>query len=317
MAYISPIELTLKRISEELIEKQEGQVMQAIYQQGITVNKEELIKALAYDRHQYEQGFRDGQKSMKEALKKEITANQYLLSARNNSIDYGMFTTGIMQAIDNAMTGEEEPVKPVTNSEETEHYTINQEENCKIVCDFLRDITGIDIRKEEKRLKLAKGGMTSAENAGDFAPKESAEDQPSVATSRIDDRLLRLEKIISLLIKGGTIHVQEEEGWGITREELEYLRQSYRTIREEHHFTDDYIEDNHQEGSETTRSNDDHQGRDRRGMDRAEGESLTHPGGADHLRRHDTPEPEDQKEQPEDRDKPEDKGPDDTPRPEI
>lgn len=36
------------------------------------------------------------------ALKEVITANHYLLSARNNSIDYGMFTTGIMQAIDNA-----------------------------------------------------------------------------------------------------------------------------------------------------------------------------------------------------------------------
>ena len=35
------------------------------------------------------------------ALKEVITANHYLLSARNNSTDYGMFTTGIMQAIDN------------------------------------------------------------------------------------------------------------------------------------------------------------------------------------------------------------------------
>lgn len=36
------------------------------------------------------------------ALKEVIAANHYLLSARNNSTDYGMFTTGIMQAIDNA-----------------------------------------------------------------------------------------------------------------------------------------------------------------------------------------------------------------------
>ena len=39
-----------------------------------------------------------------DALKEVITANHYLLSARNNSVDYGMFTTGIMQAIDNAPT---------------------------------------------------------------------------------------------------------------------------------------------------------------------------------------------------------------------
>lgn len=39
----------------------------------------------------------------REALKRVITANHYLLSAKNNSTDYGMFTTGIMQAIDNAL----------------------------------------------------------------------------------------------------------------------------------------------------------------------------------------------------------------------
>ena len=41
-----------------------------------------------------------------DALKEVITANHYLLSSRNNSIDYGMFTTGIIQAIDNAPTVE-------------------------------------------------------------------------------------------------------------------------------------------------------------------------------------------------------------------
>ena len=39
-----------------------------------------------------------------DALKEVITANHYLLSSRNNSTDYGMFTTGIIQAIDNAPT---------------------------------------------------------------------------------------------------------------------------------------------------------------------------------------------------------------------
>jgi len=46
------------------------------------------------------------------------------------------------------------PVKTVTNAEEAEDYPINQEENCNIVCDFLRNITGIDIRKENKDAKL-------------------------------------------------------------------------------------------------------------------------------------------------------------------
>ena len=40
------------------------------------------------------------------ALKEVIKANHYLLSAKNNSTDYGMFTTGIIEAIDNAETVE-------------------------------------------------------------------------------------------------------------------------------------------------------------------------------------------------------------------
>ena len=95
MAYISPLELTIRRISEELIEKQEGQVIEAIYQQGIKVDKEELIKALNYDRHQYEQGFRDGQKSMKEALKRQFEELH--------------LHPELIELIDNAQTGEEDP----------------------------------------------------------------------------------------------------------------------------------------------------------------------------------------------------------------
>ena len=40
----------------------------------------------------------------REALKEVIKANHYLLSAKHNSTDYGMFTTGIIEAIDNAPT---------------------------------------------------------------------------------------------------------------------------------------------------------------------------------------------------------------------
>ncbi len=38
------------------------------------------------------------------------------------------------------------PIETVANAEEAEDYPINQEENRKIVCDFLRAITGIDVR---------------------------------------------------------------------------------------------------------------------------------------------------------------------------
>lgn len=37
-----------------------------------------------------------------DVLKEVIIANHYLLSTKHNSTDYGMFTTGIIEAIDNA-----------------------------------------------------------------------------------------------------------------------------------------------------------------------------------------------------------------------
>ena len=40
-------------------------------------------------------------------LKEVISSNHYLLSAKHNSTDYGMFTTGIIEAIDNAQPVEQ------------------------------------------------------------------------------------------------------------------------------------------------------------------------------------------------------------------
>lgn len=46
-------------------DEQETEVYKAVIRYGINVDKEELLKALAYDRQQYEKGFADGRKSTK------------------------------------------------------------------------------------------------------------------------------------------------------------------------------------------------------------------------------------------------------------
>ena len=56
MAYESPINLIMKDIQT----KTENEVTTMIQNIGIDINKEELIRALAYDRRQYEKGYRDG-----------------------------------------------------------------------------------------------------------------------------------------------------------------------------------------------------------------------------------------------------------------
>ena len=59
--YIPPIEMTVAdQIVEKIQKQQDEQVINAVVKCGINVDKEELIKALAYDRSQYDKGFSDG-----------------------------------------------------------------------------------------------------------------------------------------------------------------------------------------------------------------------------------------------------------------
>ena len=57
--YESPVEI----MYGEMRSKIENAVYTAIQDVGIKVNKEQLISALMYDRHQYESGFKDGMRA--------------------------------------------------------------------------------------------------------------------------------------------------------------------------------------------------------------------------------------------------------------
>lgn len=61
--YESPITL----IATEVQMKMENDTLQAVQRYGIDVDKDELMKALNYDRGQYDKGYRDG---YNEAMKK-------------------------------------------------------------------------------------------------------------------------------------------------------------------------------------------------------------------------------------------------------
>ena len=54
LGYKSPIEV----IMSDMVMKEEDQVMQAVWNVVVNVDKEELVKALAYDRDQYASGYR-------------------------------------------------------------------------------------------------------------------------------------------------------------------------------------------------------------------------------------------------------------------
>ncbi len=58
--YESPIELITDKVLTQIRKGQEDYVYEVVQNMGVNVNKEELLKALEYDRQQYCKGFEDG-----------------------------------------------------------------------------------------------------------------------------------------------------------------------------------------------------------------------------------------------------------------
>lgn len=56
--YKSPIEIIIGQIKTNY----EDEIFRAVQNVGINVDKEELLKALEYDRGQYEEGFKEGER---------------------------------------------------------------------------------------------------------------------------------------------------------------------------------------------------------------------------------------------------------------
>ena len=62
--YESPIELIISEMHTKLVEEEERRILKGVQDIGINVDKDELIKALAYDRGQYEKGYADRDKEL-------------------------------------------------------------------------------------------------------------------------------------------------------------------------------------------------------------------------------------------------------------
>lgn len=57
--YESPINI-VQQITKSIANELDENIYKAVLKTGIEVNKDELIKALTYDRAQYDKGFNDG-----------------------------------------------------------------------------------------------------------------------------------------------------------------------------------------------------------------------------------------------------------------
>ena len=58
--YQSPIEVIYKDLQMQVKEQADNQIFEAVQQCEIRVDKDELVRALQYDRGQYEKGYVDG-----------------------------------------------------------------------------------------------------------------------------------------------------------------------------------------------------------------------------------------------------------------
>lgn len=83
MSYESPIEILQKQVTYEM----EENVMRAVQSYGINVNKDELIKALMYDRQQYQKGYEDGCRAINISIYDRYTV-KHTYTYSYSSFDY-------------------------------------------------------------------------------------------------------------------------------------------------------------------------------------------------------------------------------------
>lgn len=60
MSYESPITTYMTAENMRIQEAYENTIIEGVHKVGVSVDKDELVKALAYDRGQYEKGFEEG-----------------------------------------------------------------------------------------------------------------------------------------------------------------------------------------------------------------------------------------------------------------
>lgn len=70
--YRSPITLTIDNAESKFIETVEGLMFKEVCKLDLNIDKEELMKALAYDRHQYLEGYNDAKRVVKRMMKEEM-----------------------------------------------------------------------------------------------------------------------------------------------------------------------------------------------------------------------------------------------------
>lgn len=70
--YKSPVEVICGDVESKVKEQQENLIYEAVVATNVNVDKEELIRALNYDRDQFDEGYKDGYRIGKDAGRREV-----------------------------------------------------------------------------------------------------------------------------------------------------------------------------------------------------------------------------------------------------
>lgn len=76
--YESPINFVFGDIQMQIVKQQENEAYMAVQKCGVDVDKEELKRALQYDREQYEKGYEDGCRGAIEKFAAFLKDNSFL-----------------------------------------------------------------------------------------------------------------------------------------------------------------------------------------------------------------------------------------------
>lgn len=98
--YASPIKKIYGELQTQMIQEDEKMVMNAVRNVGVSVDKEELIKAIQYDREQYTKGYSDGKSDILEKIKAEIKRQEkWLMDAGYNTYNVDIALDAIKSVV--------------------------------------------------------------------------------------------------------------------------------------------------------------------------------------------------------------------------
>lgn len=100
--YVSPITVEIRQIQRNYNRKLDTLIINEIRKYDVKVDKDELVKALKYDRNQYEKGYADGEKEATREILQEVydTFAKKVANGFPNRL-YDDFTSQVVKIIAN------------------------------------------------------------------------------------------------------------------------------------------------------------------------------------------------------------------------